>query len=128
MLIFFCTLNLIGEAPRTNGASKKKSIAIVGFSSKLLVGLATNRDALSKIEPSTMSVLRSLDLSCGQVNFYRLTHSRQIVIRLDRLEEVVKGVCEKNAFYSSFEGRVDFRAGNLPAPQGMNGCVFFMEK
>jgi hypothetical protein len=32
--------------------SKKKSIAIVGFSSKLLVGLATNRDALLKIEPS----------------------------------------------------------------------------
>jgi len=31
---------------------KKKSIAIVGFSSKLLVGLATNRNALLKIEPS----------------------------------------------------------------------------
>jgi hypothetical protein len=32
--------------------SKKKSIAIVGFSSKSLVGLATNRDALLKIGPS----------------------------------------------------------------------------
>jgi hypothetical protein len=32
--------------------AQKKSIAIVGFSSKSLVGLATNRDALLKIEPS----------------------------------------------------------------------------
>lgn len=43
--------------------AKKKSITIVGFSSKYLVELATNRNALLKIEPSINTILRSYDLS-----------------------------------------------------------------
>ena len=70
--------------------AQKKSIAIVGFSSKCLAELATNRDALLKFEPSILTILRSLDLSCGQVNFCRLYFSRQIVIRLERVRGVVK--------------------------------------
>jgi len=63
--------------------SKKKSIAIVGFSSRLIVGLATNRDALSKTFPSVNENSWTWDLSYRQ-------DKRQIVIRLNGKGEVVK--------------------------------------
>ena len=64
-----------------NGA-QKKSIAIVGFSSKYLVELATNRNALLKIEPSINTILRSCDLSSGQENSRHKLKDKSYQIRV----------------------------------------------
>jgi hypothetical protein len=70
---------------------EKKSIAIVGFSSRLIVGLATNRDALLKTFSRHFIKISRHGICLWDRNRDQLIVSRQIVIRLRRNRLVVKG-------------------------------------